>query len=706
MTHDEKVLRRSMRVLPVRTFMTARARTITLLLGLAFAVTALLAYVAARGTIERTVFVREFARASGLAIGVDRLEHDGETYVATGFHARTPGGAALIDAARARIQQDAASYHVVLDRAHITFAPDRFRGDEPGASRAAAAADGTLTLEMHDATLTVVAGNVPVPLVHFDAIAGTFESGPDGTRYDVTGDLDDGAARYPIAGRSDIESDGSATHVWSAPILPLLPIASLVATGAATRPLGGWLENVDVRAGAALHASLQLDDTTVALGTHAVTELHGALTFDGDGVGSRALAGRLDDVPFEAAGEVHDLPRNGAWLRDGSNDLRALAQLTENVAAEPRLRSVRVEATAPGLAFAQYGLQTDHGPLAVSVLSIDPHEPTLHFDTALAEDHVISGGERTSAMGVRTGAVAGVNGDYFDIGRTYQPQGMLVKSGMLLRGPTDRAALSIDRNKNVTFSEFHMHGTVRTPHGTMPVTEFNDWPPGYVSVITPDYGRTLRGIGDATFVALEPEGTGGDRYRVTKVVPPGGGLDVAFGIAIGTRVHVPIPHVGETIELSYATDPGTASAFAAIGGGPILVRDGAWYEDPHAPAPDERNYRWPVVALARQHDGRLVLVAVDGRHPERSVGATRPEFAAILLRLGATDAMALDSGGSVTLVSRAPGDRNVSVRNVPSDNSDERWISDGLFLYSSAPEPSIVVPGQAPTPRPETRPSP
>jgi len=105
-------------------------------------------------------------------------------------------------------------------------------------------------------------------------------------------------------------------------------------------------------------------------------------------------------------------------------------------------------------------------------------------------------------------------------------------------------------------------------------------------------------------------------------------------------------------------------------------------------------------------DDLLLLVAVDGRHPERSVGMTRPEFAELLQRFGATDAMALDSGGSVTLVSRAPGDENVSVRNQPSDNSAERWVSDALFLYSSAGANEIVVPHAATTPIPVAKPSP
>ena len=58
------------------------------------------------------------------------------------------------------------------------------------------------------------------------------------------------------------------------------------------------------------------------------------------------------------------------------------------------------------------------GPVVIHVIAVDPAEATLRIDTALAEDHVISGGARTTALAERTGAVAGVNGDYYDIGRT------------------------------------------------------------------------------------------------------------------------------------------------------------------------------------------------------------------------------------------------------------------------------------------------
>jgi hypothetical protein len=80
---------------------------------------------------------------------------------------------------------------------------------------------------------------------------------------------------------------------------------------------------------------------------------------------------------------------------------------------------------------------------------------------------------------------------------------------------------------------------------------------------------------------------------------------------------------------------------------------------------------------------------------------TRPEFGELLQRLGVTDAMALDSGGSVTLVARSPGAHDATLHNIPSDDSYERYISDALLVYSSAPAGTIVT-----TPLPRVEPTP
>ncbi|MBV8750793.1 MAG: phosphodiester glycosidase family protein [Candidatus Eremiobacteraeota bacterium] len=199
-----------------------------------------------------------------------------------------------------------------------------------------------------------------------------------------------------------------------------------------------------------------------------------------------------------------------------------------------------------------------------------------------------------------------------------------------------------------------------------------------------------------TFAALEPVNATPGRYRVASIGPISSGEPARFGVAFGELIHEPLPHAGDVVTMHYATEPSLDGVSAVIGGGPQLLRDGAWYEDPHAPAPDERDVRWPVVAVARLPDERVLFVSADGRHPERAVGMTRPEFAKMLQAFGAIDAFALDSGGSVTMVARTPFSSDVQVRNRPSDDDGERFISNGLFVYSSAapdatPAPRVVM---------------
>ena len=244
---------------------------------------------------------------------------------------------------------------------------------------------------------------------------------------------------------------------------------------------------------------------------------------------------------------------------------------------------------APGISRADYALRTVDGPLVVHIVAVDPREPSVRLDAVLAHDRLVSSGETISSMANRTGAVAGINADYFDIGATNQPLNVVVTNGALLRSPSTRAALWVGRDRS---------------------------------------------------------------------------------IGIGT--------------LRATLDPAVDGIAAAVGGGPQLVRDGMPYADPNAPAPEETNRRFPLAGAALRADGTLLLVVVDGRRPEDSIGLTRPQFGALFLGLGARDATAFDSGGSSTLVARVLGDANASVLNVPSDG-EERPVADGLFVYSDAP---------------------
>ncbi|HWS82850.1 MAG TPA: phosphodiester glycosidase family protein [Ktedonobacteraceae bacterium] len=121
----------------------------------------------------------------------------------------------------------------------------------------------------------------------------------------------------------------------------------------------------------------------------------------------------------------------------------------------------------------------------------------------------------------------------------------------------------------------------------------------------------------------------------------------------------------------------------AIGGGPVLIKNGNLYQDPNPPNSSEASTRNPLTALGVSKDGAHVFFVVfDGRRSgtSQSRGLTRAEMASYLLAHGAYQAMLFDSGGSSEMVARHSGQQRASVINHPSDGH-ERRIANGLFVY-------------------------
>ena len=351
--------------------------------------------------------------------------------------------------------------------------------------------------------------------------------------------------------------------------------------------------------------------------------------------------------------------------------------------------SVEREPVAPGIARATYRIDTVAGPLIVSVVTIDPHEPSVHLGTVLAHDRILSKDETVSSMARRTGAVAGINGDYFDINASGAPLGMLVRNGTLDRTPSGRVALTVAKDGAVRFDTYRFEGSVAFGAQNVPIGGVNEWPPqNGVALLTPAFGvpPAAAGVTVLALAPFSPADDGTPRYRVGAVAQappwPAGGLRLAYGAA--AQAAGPMPDVGDLVALRYDTDPPLVGVAAAIGGGPLLLRDGAPIDDPSSPNYAERERRIPAAAAARLTDGTLALVVVDGRRPVTSIGLNRAELIALLRALGATDAMLFDSGGSATLVARELGEPEASVLNEPSDGV-ERPVADGLFASSDAP---------------------
>jgi flagellar hook assembly protein FlgD len=106
---------------------------------------------------------------------------------------------------------------------------------------------------------------------------------------------------------------------------------------------------------------------------------------------------------------------------------------------------------------------------------------------------------------------------------------------------------------------------------------------------------------------------------------------------------------------------------------------------------DQLASRTPRSAVGQLADGRIVLVAVDGRQPGYSVGASNFELALALQQLGCVTASALDGGSSTTMAFEG------NLLNRPSDPGGEREVSEALLVeyfgvYIPPPPVNVVSP--------------
>lgn len=87
---------------------------------------------------------------------------------------------------------------------------------------------------------------------------------------------------------------------------------------------------------------------------------------------------------------------------------------------------------------------------------------------------------------------------------------------------------------------------------------------------------------------------------------------------------------------------------AALGAGPILLKEGMNVLQPSEDA--FYTARHPRTGIAKTRTGEALIIVVDGRQSEWSVGVTLDELANLFLELGAYDALNLDGGGSSVMV--------------------------------------------------------
>ncbi|MFH0517699.1 phosphodiester glycosidase family protein [Streptomyces sp. M41] len=398
----------------------------------------------------------------------------------------------------------------------------------------------------------------------------------------------------------------------------------------------------------------------------------------------------------------------------------ALALLTALVAlsgaalagAAPADAARRDTDIAPGVGYEEFDIAAAKGPAHAHVLTVDLRNPRVRL--GLLYPGAVAARTPISQQATAQGAVAGVNGDFFNISEAQHPGvqatgasvGPAIAHGRALKaavpdgqrfgpalppGTSTEDVFGVGVDRRARLDGLRLAGSIRTPEGRLPLGGLNQYalPVGSIGAFTAAWGSASRVRATCGTDTDRAAPCSTDTYEVTvrhgRVVSgadtPGSGP-----IAPGTTVLVGREagaqelrkfSTGEPVRVRHrlvAAESRVPYRFA-LGGYPVL-EDGR-----PLPGLDDRTSAVRTAVGVADGGRRLVLLALDGAREYRT-GLTIAEVASVMRELGSVDAFSLDGGGSSTLVAREPGAAAVSVRNHPSDGV-ERPVPNGIGVFST-----------------------
>ncbi|MFG2501079.1 phosphodiester glycosidase family protein [Streptomyces sp. NPDC048441] len=430
---------------------------------------------------------------------------------------------------------------------------------------------------------------------------------------------------------------------------------------------------------------------------------------------AEALAQRLRGAGFGARAERVEWPRGsdrsglvGVRVRVGEFDARTEADAQRQALAAAGFDAVSEWTGADGV--------PGTGVAQVKVAIVDPKR--YHGAMKGMYGTGVAGREKVSDMAVRDGALLGINAGFFVMeGKDGVPgasAGIAAYDGELQSAATDGRIAAVLRGNGLRpeFKKLSTELRVRAGGASATVDGINRVPglirncggvggdspterpqhdvtctdPDEIVEFTDELGARTP-AGDGVEAVLDAAG------RVQEVRPRGGavpqGGSVLAGIGEGAswlRTHVKQgsgAQVRQRILDERGRELKLGSRDGIVNGGPELVRDGKVavnYAADGIERTGDRSfaYTWgikrnPRMFLGVDRQGRMFLVAADGRQPGSSDGFGLGEGAELMKSLGAVRAMALDGGGSVAMAVKG------KVINAPSDGT-ERAVGDALLL--------------------------
>ncbi|MBV6696621.1 phosphodiester glycosidase family protein [Kitasatospora aureofaciens] len=381
---------------------------------------------------------------------------------------------------------------------------------------------------------------------------------------------------------------------------------------------------------------------------------------------------------------------------------------------------VRVR-VAPGVGYEAFTVRTSHRSARVHVVTADLDRAGV--GAGLLYPGAVAARRAVSRMGEDSGAVAAINGDFFDITEEQHPgvqatgatSGPAVLDGLPLKGAvpegqrfgwteppgdTDEDVFGVGTDGRARLGRLTLRGHVYTPEGAMVLGGLNQYalPVDSIGAFTALWGGVSRARAACGTDDHRAAPCTDDTYEVSVrhgrveavsdgpgAGPIAPGTTVLLGREAGARALRELTP-GTPVDVDYRLASSVPVPFAFALGAYPLIRNGRLLAGLDAVTAEPRS------AVGIAGGGRVVrLLSTDGREGASS-GLTVSELADVLRALDCEQAAYLDGGASATLATRDPATGHVRVRN-HLDHDQERPVPNGIAVFSSRHRRAL---GQAP----------
>ncbi|MGE4283441.1 MAG: phosphodiester glycosidase family protein [Clostridia bacterium] len=341
---------------------------------------------------------------------------------------------------------------------------------------------------------------------------------------------------------------------------------------------------------------------------------------------------------------------------------------------------------------------TTKGWLNINIVKTDLSQSHLNLDT-LFDERGIRYSNTLSNISNNENIIAAVNADYFSTitapVRISWPVGTVIDDGKIVSAQSyaeDKfATLGITADKLPVYSYWSSDVKVFATNGNSSGIQlvnkyYSDF--NLSSIIMYDKGWDGNSIGASglykgiTEVVVENSIVTEIRKDMPGTLIPENGFILA-AISQNNPFLDNNFKIGDKVTLATSTAPDLNSIQTAISGGTLLLKDGQYH-----PVTWAHYGKNPVTAVGTDASNKyMYMVTVDGRQ-STSIGMSQQELAEFMKSLGCYNAIQMDGGGSTSMLTRLPGDQNLSVINSPSDGK-LRNISTGLGIVSNAPKTDL-----------------